>query len=129
MTTPLHNSPHRTTTSATTDAQEIPQRPGVWPQTLAQSDYPPAEAVLPLDSPQPSAPTWLNLLLGQFILRACPSGSKVESCKGCQLQPLCQCAHGRARAAAVVEANFWLVVAFSVGLALFCLLTSALHRP
>lgn len=116
-------------TTNTTNAPQTHQRASAWPQTLAQSDYPPAEAVLPLDSPQPSAPTWLNLLLGQFILRACPFGSKVESCKGCQLRPLCQCAHGRARAAAVVEANFWLVVAFSVGLALFCLLTSALHRP
>jgi len=96
--------------------------------SLPQSDLPPAEAVLSLDSPEASAPTWLNLLLGQLLLRACPCGSKVDACPGCQVGPLCHCAHGHLRAAARVEARFWLVLALTAGLALYSMLTPALHH-
>jgi hypothetical protein len=70
----------------------------------------------------------LRLLLGRLILRACPSGSKVQVCEGCHLRPLCKCAQEHFRAAAAVEGKFWALIALAAGLALLYALISSL-RP
>ena len=98
------------------------------PLKLAQSDFPPAELVRPTGPPDSCAPTRWNLLLGRLLLRACPCGSNLDACPGCQVRPWCRCAHGHTGSATAVEAHFWWLLALLLGQVLYSLLTARLHR-
>ena len=128
MNTALQHRQTRAVTPETAEQAELGKRVDAWTQALGQSDFPPAEVVSAAESPQPSQPTWLNLLTGRLVLRACPCGSNLDACKVCQLGPLCHCAHGHLRSAAVIESRFWLTVALIVGVVLYTLLSAQVHR-
>jgi hypothetical protein len=73
-------------------------------------------------------PQWLGLFLGKQFLRFCSSGSKYETCEGCDLRAMCKCAHEQMLQAAAIERKVWAMLASCGGAVILYAVVSALLK-